>query len=101
MQARSKKYILVSGNWPRKNAFLSYLPTYSNVYKNIYLLFLKTLSQTHRHKQKSKKTIANTQTEIKKQKKLTKKRDIPKKPTKKKDIQKKPKNKMRKKMLLL
>ena len=55
MQARSKKYSLVSGNWPRKNAFLSYLHTYSNVYQNIYLLFLK-------------KVIANTQIQTKKQK---------------------------------
>ena len=62
MQVRSKKGSLVSGNWPGKNVFITYYITYllhfithSTVYQNIYLLFLKKISQTHRHKQKSKK----------------------------------------------
>ena len=74
---RSKKVSLVSGNWPGKNVFIIYyityqlhFITYSTVYQNIYLLFLK-------------KDITNTQTQTKKQKKLTKKRDIQNKPKKK------------------
>ena len=55
MQIRSKKGSLVCGNWSGKNVFLTHLPTYSTVYHNIYLLFLKKISQTHRHKQKSKR----------------------------------------------
>ena len=55
MQVRSKKRQSCFWKLARQKCFFTYLPTYSTVYQNIHLLFLKKISQTHRHKQKSKR----------------------------------------------